>query len=207
MTLTMKIHTAPSGALYVSLPYQSPDLCDLCDQHGVRGYRSDYRDLTTPTAGMGGWCLFGENREAAERFAAAAAPLVAAARQEYEQEQEYERAEIERQDRDYAAAMEAWHARYPHGRRVHFQSWGTGAPGDGYAIERDAEGAVRAVVRSLERRTGLSVCAGPRSEGTALEQGEPSENHYAVTLGRPCRGGGWTPEAEVWFSIPVGGMA
>ena len=30
-----------------------------------------------------------------------------------------------------------------------------------------------------------------------------SEAHYQATLGRPCHGGGWIPDAEVWCAIPI----
>jgi hypothetical protein len=44
-----------------------------------------------------------------------------------------------------------------------------------------------AIARSIERRTSLSVCGGPRADG----QG------WAMTLGRPVAGGGYSPVAEV----------
>jgi hypothetical protein len=62
-----------------------------------------------------------------------------------------------------------------------------------------------ATAESIARRLRLAVASGPRDEGTAIERGAPVSHHYAVTLGRPCRGGGYTPEAEVWFAVPVVG--
>ena len=59
------------------------------------------------------------------------------------------------------------------------------------------------VTRSLERRTGLTICGGPRDEGVSLSRGRPTSHHYACTLGRPARGGGYTPLAEVWWAEPI----
>ena len=87
--------------------------------------------------------------------------------------------------------------------RIHFSTWGKNAPWGGYAIRKDGETQVQAVCRSLERRSGWIVCAGPRNEGTALTNGTPTANHYAVTLGSPVRTGSYTPRSEVWFSIPM----
>ena len=85
--------------------------------------------------------------------------------------------------------------------------WGNGARKFGLDTVRvrvdPVWGASASVVRSLERRTGLVCCAGPRSEGTALDRhGDPESRHHVCTLGRPVRGGGYCPEGEFWFSIP-----
>lgn len=90
---------------------------------------------------------------------------------------------------------------------VPFQTWGRG-PGS------NVEGSVRleptgysddtaeAIARRLERETGLRVCAGPRSEGSSLDgKARLESHHYAITLGYPVSGGGYSPEAEVWFSF------
>lgn len=44
---TLTIKSAPSGNPYVDLSVQSPKICDLMDEIGLRWYRSDYRDVTT----------------------------------------------------------------------------------------------------------------------------------------------------------------
>ena len=91
--------------------------------------------------------------------------------------------------------------------RIHFRTWGRG-PGSGLdavAVAESYESHIAAVVRSLERRTGLVCCGGPKGEGTALHKGKPEAHHYCVTLGSPCRGGGYTPRAEIWIAIPIGG--
>lgn len=88
--------------------------------------------------------------------------------------------------------------------RYKYTTWGRGdVPRGGYAVARDGEDAVEAVIRSMERKSRLQRCGGPRGEGTAVHRGVPTARHYAVTLGTPCRGGGWTPRAEVWFAIPI----
>lgn len=62
---------------------------------------------------------------------------------------------------------------------------------------------IDAVRRSVERRTGLRVC-GCRSDGTALDRkGQPESRHYQMTLGLPCRTGGYSVEGEIWAAIPV----
>ncbi len=72
----------------------------------------------------------------------------------------------------------------------------------GYAIRRDHETNADAVERSIARRTGLEWCGGPRSDGLAVHGDVVTAAHYAGTLGRPCFGGGWSPVADVWFSVP-----
>ncbi len=87
-------------------------------------------------------------------------------------------------------------------RKVSFQSWGSAAPGNGYIL-LDIEGhesVSDVIARSIERRTGLQWCGGPRSDGRAVSAGETESYHFTGTLGRPCPGGGWTPEGECWFS-------
>jgi hypothetical protein len=59
------------------------------------------------------------------------------------------------------------------------------------------------VVRSLERRHGLQCCGGPRDDGYDVVRGVRVAHHYEVSLGTPCRGGGWSPSGSVWFSIPI----
>ncbi len=90
-------------------------------------------------------------------------------------------------------------------KRIDYVVWGVGAKKlrleDGYAMREDYQAGIDAVARSLERRTGLVCCAGPRDEG--IEKGKDPRRHYSLTLGRPVRGGGYCPEGEVWFGIPV----
>jgi len=91
-------------------------------------------------------------------------------------------------------------------QRINFSRWGrklSGLAFATYAVAQDGESPIDAVVRSVERTTGLQVCGGPRSDGYAVERGHKTAAHYQMTLGRPCRGGGWSPEAELWVSIPV----
>ena len=56
--------------------------------------------------------------------------------------------------------------------------------------------------RSIARRLHLGV-ATLRADGAAVERGREYERHFVTTLGRPCPDGGWIPEAEVWFSVPI----
>lgn len=67
---------------------------------------------------------------------------------------------------------------------------------DGYAIVKVGETKKEAVMRSIERRTGLVWCSRVRSDGSYGD-----EYHYVGTLGRACSGGGFTPSVQVWFSI------
>lgn len=91
--------------------------------------------------------------------------------------------------------------------RVNFSAWGRHLDRitlPAYAVRQEFETDVEAVVRACQRASGLFCCAGPRDEGTALDRrGKPEANHYAFTLGRPVRGGGYSLEAEVWVSIPI----
>jgi hypothetical protein len=92
--------------------------------------------------------------------------------------------------------------------RVYYSIWGIGAYRLGltasYAIMGPADMTrAAAVIRSLERRTGL-VCCGSHNDGTDLgSRGQPVARHYRLTLGRRAPGGGYIPAAEIWFKISV----
>jgi hypothetical protein len=95
-------------------------------------------------------------------------------------------------------------------RRIHFSTWGRRVDRvtiASYAIERDGRYGIDAVVASIERSSGLCVCGGPRWDGDNCERGRRVASHYQITLGRPCSGGGYTPVAGLWVSIPTGGAA
>jgi hypothetical protein len=89
-------------------------------------------------------------------------------------------------------------------KRINFSTWGhkNGLRLAGYAIDTDGLGRAEAVAQSIARTTGLRWCGGLRSEGTSIPDGA---DHYAGTLGRPCRDGGYTPVTEIWFAISPGG--
>ena len=90
--------------------------------------------------------------------------------------------------------------------RVYFNAWGAKI-GElrlaEYAMRRPGESPSEAVARSIARTTGLAWCGRVRSEGYGLTRGVVDSAHYAGTVGEPCSGGGWTPVAEIWFSIPI----
>lgn len=94
---------------------------------------------------------------------------------------------------------------------IRYATWGRGTSelDLGTSCRRlGGESDLDAVVRSVCRRTGLSICAGPRNEGTALVRNQPVARHYAFTIGRPVSrrlGGGYTPVAEVWVAIKCRG--
>ena len=67
---------------------------------------------------------------------------------------------------------------------------------NGYAIVRDDESKLDAVIRSIERRTRLVFCSQVR-----LDCITGDDYHYVGTLGRPCEHSGFTPEVQVYFSI------
>ena len=87
---------------------------------------------------------------------------------------------------------------------IRVRTWGRLGIGTIAVRVADGEAVADAVARSITRRTGLAWCGGPRSDGTALDDsGRPASYHWCGTLGRPCAGGGWTPEGAVWFAIPA----
>ena len=90
--------------------------------------------------------------------------------------------------------------------RITFDVWGNTKglviPAYAMADPDGIESRAARVAAAIARKNGLEVIT-MRGDGTALTNGEPSSNHYQTTLGKPCPGGGWTPEAELWFSIPV----
>lgn len=92
--------------------------------------------------------------------------------------------------------------------RIYFDAWGRGdfeVPA--YAVQTDDgySTPLSAVVGALARKNRMECCGGPQSQGTALDRhGNPDANHYSLTLGRPCPGGGYTPVYEIWVSIRRG---
>lgn len=84
------------------------------------------------------------------------------------------------------------------------QTWGKLGLGEIRVRIQNWQYSEEAVAASISRRLGLVWCGGPRNEGTALNRGRPESHHYAGTLGKPCRGGGYTPKGEIWFAIPSG---
>jgi len=86
----------------------------------------------------------------------------------------------------------AWGAR---GRKLVFPKYAMRA-----ADYVSASGVVAAAIARKNDLQVVTVCG----DGTALDRhGKPLSHHYQATFGTPCRGGGWTPEASCWFSIPV----
>ena len=67
---------------------------------------------------------------------------------------------------------------------------------DGYAVIKEDETKKEAVMRSIERRTGLVWCFSVRSDGSY-----ENDYHFVGMLARPCSEGGFRPEVQVWFSI------
>jgi len=94
-------------------------------------------------------------------------------------------------------------------RTIKFSRWGRKI-GDlkfaTYAVGQPGESPIEAVIRSVQRTTGLCLCGGPRLEGQIVEKRRPVATQWAMTLGRPVRGGGFEPRAELWISIPIGGQ-
>jgi len=88
-------------------------------------------------------------------------------------------------------------------RRIEFSAWGAGTwTAPAYAMHDDDsyEGRAATVAAAIARKSGLSAI-NVRSDGTALDNGQPSADHYELTMGRPAHGGGWNVEARCWFSI------
>lgn len=91
--------------------------------------------------------------------------------------------------------------------RIAYSVWGAATKlglSDSYAMSDGVSPDIDRVVASLERRSGLACCAGPRDDGTALLHGRPVAYHYTIMLGSPCPGGGWTPRGQVWIALEVG---
>jgi hypothetical protein len=91
--------------------------------------------------------------------------------------------------------------------RIYFSAWGRGLDRlelPAYAMLDGLHSSADCVYAAIARRNRLHVCGGPRSDGVQLNRyGDPEARHYQATLGTACRGGGFTPVAEVWISIPV----
>ena len=88
-------------------------------------------------------------------------------------------------------------------RRLGHENYGSGHRGEmglgQIRVRRDEWGfQMDAVRRSIERRTGLKFCGGPRYHG-----GDASGSHYSGTLGRHLgAGNGFSVVGEIWFCVP-----
>lgn len=95
----------------------------------------------------------------------------------------------------------------PEKEKISFDAWGAKSLSLDYPefAQRTNENAERGlpeiVAKAIAQRNKLHVLT-VRHDCTSLSKNEPSEELYQSTLGVPCDGGGWTPEAEIWFSIP-----
>ena len=87
-------------------------------------------------------------------------------------------------------------------KRIEFKGW-VGRKNSGitikwpkYAMQADTcPSAANSVVEAIARKNKLQVVTF-RSDG--VSEGRPQ---YQATLGRPVSTGGWTPEAEIWFTL------
>lgn len=91
-------------------------------------------------------------------------------------------------------------------KRINFSNWGRGCgrPLPAWAMCEEYEEPIEAVIRAIERRTGLTVCTS-RDDGISIMHGRPESRHYQLTLGKalPRRlGGGYSVYGEVWIAIP-----
>lgn len=87
-------------------------------------------------------------------------------------------------------------------RRINFSAWGRGVwKAPAFALGKEGEEAA-AVARAIARKSGVELVT-LRSDGTSRANGVVDSRHYVASFGTPCRGGGWSPTAEVWFAIPV----
>jgi len=92
-------------------------------------------------------------------------------------------------------------------RRIEFNAWGRGDfDTPSYALVEIGTPVCGAVAAAIARKNGLGV-ATLRPDGWEVDRSDGRERrtpHWVATLGRRC-GHGWTPVAEVWFSVPSEG--
>lgn len=92
-----------------------------------------------------------------------------------------------------------------HGQMVGFSTWGRG-PGRGIRGKvrvTSTRSAIEAVRARLSRETGLIVVT-CRWDGSALDRGKVTAQHYQITMGAPIprkNGGGYGVRGEVWVAI------
>lgn len=91
-------------------------------------------------------------------------------------------------------------------RRIQYTAWSTWArdhelPAYAVADSDGIESDAARVAAAIARRAGLHVVT-MRPDCSRLEGGVVVGDQYQITLGRPCPGGGWTPEGEVWIDVP-----
>lgn len=88
--------------------------------------------------------------------------------------------------------------------RIYFEAWGYNEEIEmpAYAVDknRDCSFTSDIIADAIARKNGLAVCAGPKSERISMSSGEPDEYIYQMTLGKPCKTGGYSVVSPVWFS-------
>ena len=90
-------------------------------------------------------------------------------------------------------------------KHIYFTAWGSrDIDVPAYALLDEDESKAYAVARAIANKNGMAICAGPRFENSNVTNNNVITDHnYQITLGRPVKTGGYSVEAQVWFSIPV----
>jgi len=89
--------------------------------------------------------------------------------------------------------------------RIMFNAWGRGdwcKPK--YAIQKEGVPASYCVAEAIARASGLEIIFGRVCDDGVHFQGRRiTARQYRFNLGSQVNGGGWYPEAEIKFTIPV----
>jgi len=90
-------------------------------------------------------------------------------------------------------------------KRIHFTAWTradlsipayTLSDPDGFELPSTL------VARAIARKNKLCAVVLRPDCSVVNGNGKVTSQHFQLTLGKPAHGGGWTPVATVWFSVP-----
>lgn len=89
--------------------------------------------------------------------------------------------------------------------RITFSAWGRGKWVEPeYVVRKEGVPASRCVAEAIARESGLQIVRnGVYEDGKNVEGRRVVSRQYRFNLGTPVKGGGWYPEAEIWFAVDV----
>jgi len=89
--------------------------------------------------------------------------------------------------------------------RIRVNAWGRGDWSEPeYATLEEGTPTSRCVAEAIARESGLEIVMGRvYGDGAHIEGGRIVARQYRFNLGKRVYGGGWRPEAEIWFTVGV----
>ncbi len=89
--------------------------------------------------------------------------------------------------------------------RIKVNAWGRGKWKEPeYALLEEGAEPSRCVAEAIARKSGFEIVMGRvYDDGAHVDGGRIVARQYRFNLGSRVDGGGWYPEAEIWFTVDV----